>query len=296
MLKRPQEASQINKKHVRWDKSAEDNEGKTRAKRQKTEHVKRGKGSFSLEDTEQIKASIKRHFSEGTYGKLEEMLNKCSLTTRIKILSVDNYELFIHAASGHNIKALNFIIRTVPQHIAYNMVHKGDLLAFENFLIYTRTLEKLGKLDRQNRIEGFKIFLKIDHESVQKAFNGFEAKLAKTDTVKDSVRKDFTTALTQLKKEGVIQSNELNTTEGFLPDTEQNPSKNDLLNHLEAHNSANTDKTNLTFHSTIDHAAFDSMTLEENVSISGKDISNLTETAKKVQTFVNVSNPSYKIL
>jgi hypothetical protein len=72
--------------------------------------------------------------------------------------------------------------------------------------------------------------------------------------------------------------------------------KNDLLNHLGTHNDINTDKIDITLYGTTNHAAFGPMALEENASISGKYILNLTETAKKVQPFVNVSNPNYKTL
>jgi hypothetical protein len=187
-------------KRVHWAESVEDNEGKIRTKRHKIEHVKQEKKSFSLEEVEQIKASIKRHFSEGTYGELEEMLNKCSLATKIRIFSVDRYNLFSSAAVTNDIMALSFITKTVPQETAYNMLHEGNLSAFRCFLYHTRTIEKLNELNRQDRIEGFKIFLKIDSESVQRVFNDFDSKFPQTDPLKLGLRDDFTTALTQHSK------------------------------------------------------------------------------------------------
>jgi hypothetical protein len=286
MLKKGEQFEKVTNKRVHWDSLTVENEGKTRAKRQKTEHAKREEKSFDPQLIEKIKATIKKHLENGTYSELEGILNKFSTTTRIKILSVDDYELFRSAALGNDIKALNFIISAVPQNVALNMVSYRNFAAFTFFLIHTNTLEKLGKLDHKNRIKGFKIFLKIDHESVQKAFNDFEAKLAKTRPLEDSVRKDFNTALTQLKEKGVIQSDELGITEKHFSYSEQSLPKNNLLNHFGAHTSSNKDKTNLTFHSTTNHTAFNSMSIEEDVSIrSSRDISNLTETAEKAQIF-----------
>jgi hypothetical protein len=283
MLKKTQEPA---KKRVHWDSSVEDNEDKTRTKKQKTEHIKREKKSFSPQLTEGIKATIKEHFNNGTYEQLGEILNKYSLSKRIKILSIGNYELFRSAALANNIKALNFIVNAVPQNIILNMVSYREFTAFTFFLIHTQALEKLGKLDHQNRIEGFKIFLKVAPEDIQRVFNEFDNKLSKADPIQDSIRKDFTISLTQLQEEGIIPVHEV---EENLSNDELEPSKNALLKYLEDDSNIDLNKTNFTFHSTANQAAFNSETIEKS---SSKDISNLIETAKKAEVSPNVSNTS----
>jgi hypothetical protein len=277
------------KKRVHWDEAVEDNEGITRAKRQKTEHLKREKKSFSPQLIEGIKATIKEYFNNGSFDQLEEILNKYSLSKRIKILSVGNYELFRSAALANNIKALNFIANSVPQNIILDMVSYREFTAFTFFLIHTQTLEKLGKLDHQNRIEGFKIFLKVAPEDIQRVFNEFDNKLSKADPIQDSIRKDFTIALTQLQEEGIIPVEESSIVEESLSNDELEPSKNALLKHLGDNINIDLNKTNLTFHSTANHAVCNSETIEKS---SSKDISNLTETAKKAEVSPNVSNTS----
>jgi hypothetical protein len=278
MLRKTAEIAKPSKKRVHWDSSVQNNEGKTRAKRQKTVHFSQRGTNLCQESIKKIINSLKPHLFKSSSPQLKEMLDRYSSDEKISILSTG--DLFNAAALASNIEALRFIIETVSQNVAYNMLHNKNV--FESFLCHEYTLEKHAKSDSQKRREGFKIFLKIDHETIRKAFNTFDSKWHHT-TYQLSLRNDFSTALIQLKEEGVIYSDELSTTEEYSSDSEQEFSKNDLLNHLKAHNGVNTDK-NLTFYGTTDHIAFNSMATEEDADMNSKDISNLTEIAKKVQT------------
>ncbi|MDF3048219.1 MAG: hypothetical protein K0R73_1337 [Candidatus Midichloriaceae bacterium] len=151
------------------------------------------------------KSLIKEHFDNGTFVQLKEILDMHRKTTIVKLFSMDNYELFRHIAVRHNIGALNFIINIVPEESAYNMVHYGNLSPFRCFLIETRILEEQNTLNHHDRIEGFKIFLKIDYESIQKTLSAFEINSLETRSMKESIRKDFNIALKQLQEEGKNQ-------------------------------------------------------------------------------------------
>jgi hypothetical protein len=192
MLKKAAEIDQPTKKRVQWDPLVENNEGTIRTKRQRTTYYGREHSSAHQKSIEKIVNSLKPYLFKSDGLQLEDMLNIYSPDDKVNILSTG--VLFRAAALASNIEALRFIIKTVPQNVACTMLHNRN--AFESFLCHEYALEELAKSDHQRRVEGFKIFLEIDHEFIQKAFNTFDSKWHQT-TYQLSLRDDFKTALAQ---------------------------------------------------------------------------------------------------
>jgi hypothetical protein len=178
-------------KRVYWDESVQDNEGRT--KRRKIEHPSQKNSNLSQEEVKKIIDSLKRHLFRSSSPQLEDMLSRYSPDAKLSILSTG--DLFGAAAAASNIKALRFIISIVPQSVAYTMLHNRN--AFESFLCHEYALEELAKSDHQKRVEGFKIFFKIDSEFAQKIFDSFNSKWCHT-TYQRSLRNDLNSAIAQL--------------------------------------------------------------------------------------------------
>jgi hypothetical protein len=290
MLKKDEQFKTKTNKRVHWDETAKDNEGKTRAKKQKTAHSSQENSNFCQKSIEKITDSLKPHLFKSSSPQLKEMLDRYSPEEKVSILSTG--DLFNAASIAGNIEALCFIREAVPQNVACNMLHNEN--AFMLFLCHEYTLEKLAKSDHQRRVEGFKVFLKIDHENIQKTFNIFDSKWRHT-TYQLSLKGDFSTALTQLQEEGILSDDELNTTEELLPDNEHQPSKNALLKHLEDNTNTNLGGTNLNLYSSADHRALSPETTK-NSNGSDKGAHDLNKVTKKAVGFANTSNTSLKTL
>jgi hypothetical protein len=155
------------------------------------------KAKTSPINEEGVKKFIIDWLTEKDFTGLKAFLEKRPLKEQLTILSVSKFAPFKWAAMNCEVEALSFIVEMVPNINARYMMYDENYEAIKDFIRLQRGEELMGTYNQEIRIEGFKIFAKIDYVALGEV-------IGSSQYSKEKIKNDFIQAIEELKDAGEV--------------------------------------------------------------------------------------------
>ena len=181
------------KRSVHWASTVKDNEKKSK------------KLLLSLDKgkEDEVREYIIKQFKDKKHEEFKkELLDNYTSHERAKIFSVKEYSPIKWPCVHGDIEALKLIVKVIPVEKLEKMISCHDYQPFRFFLIYQEDVEKDEvPYNKQERIEGIKLLYQINSKAFTKAIDTSEY-------TTENIRKDFQTAIEELRREVFQKENE----------------------------------------------------------------------------------------